>query len=104
MTRIFIWLVAVPWLAAVLLICGDAAMADINRWIDENGRVNYGDRPPASVDSEPVSIRPNVIETDRTEPEQDASRPVNDPNADVTTPADPKRPLPGWSWKFGVRQ
>jgi hypothetical protein len=57
-------IVGMPWLATALLLCGDAAMADINKWIDPAGRVNYGDHPPSWADTMSVSIRPNVIETD----------------------------------------
>ena len=92
-------IVLMPMLAAILLLFCGAATADIKKWIEPNGRVNYGDYPPVGAVVVPLSIQPV-----RTEPEQDASRPVNDPNADVPTPADAKRPLPGWSWKFGVRQ
>jgi hypothetical protein len=57
-------IVALPCLAAASLLCG-GAMADINKWIDPGGGVNYGDHPPSWADTMPVSIRPNVIDTDR---------------------------------------
>ncbi|MCU7891507.1 MAG: DUF4124 domain-containing protein [Candidatus Thiodiazotropha sp. (ex Ustalcina ferruginea)] len=33
---------------------------DIYRWRDKNGKVHFGDRPPASVESESVTVKPNV--------------------------------------------
>ena len=39
-------------------------MADVKKWVDPDGRVNYGDNPPSGADTTPVDVRPNVIETD----------------------------------------
>ncbi|MCU7864143.1 MAG: DUF4124 domain-containing protein [Candidatus Thiodiazotropha sp. (ex Lucinoma borealis)] len=33
---------------------------DIYRWRDKNGKVHFGDRPPASIESESVTVKPNV--------------------------------------------
>ncbi|MCM8854180.1 MAG: DUF4124 domain-containing protein [Candidatus Thiodiazotropha sp.] len=33
---------------------------DIYRWRDMNGKVHFGDRPPASVESESVTVKSNV--------------------------------------------
>ena len=54
-----------PSLVAASLLGSDAAVADINKWVDPDGRVNYGDHPPLGADTTPVLIRLNVIETDR---------------------------------------
>ena len=44
---------------AVLLACAMSASAQpVYRWTDAQGRVHYGDRPPASVDARPVDIAP----------------------------------------------
>lgn len=34
------------------------AAADVYRWVDEQGQVHFGDRPPADKDSERVKTRP----------------------------------------------
>ena len=39
-------------------------MADVEKWVDPDGRVHYGDNPPSDADTTPVDVRPNVIETD----------------------------------------
>jgi hypothetical protein len=52
--------VTVQLLLATLLLCaGAAAVADIYKWLDEQGKVHYGDRPPAAPgDSQAVEITP----------------------------------------------
>jgi hypothetical protein len=92
--------VALSWLAAAFVLCSDAAMADAKKWVEPNGRVNYGDHPPLGAVIVPFSIQP-----DRIESEQHRSRPVNYPDDPAVLPRpNAKRPLPGWSWKFGIRQ
>lgn len=54
-----------PWLAAICLLGSGAAVADINKWVDPDGRVNYGDQPPSGADITPVLIWPDLIETER---------------------------------------
>lgn len=61
MTRIVLRL----WLPGAFLLTGGFAVADVEKWIDPDGGVHYGDRPPAGVDAVPVPVRPNVIETDQ---------------------------------------
>ena len=93
-------IVALPWLAAAFLFSSDAAMADVKKWVDADGRVNYGDDPPLGAVIVPFSIRPNQIESERL-----GSRPVSYPDDPGALPGqDAKRPPPGWSWKFGIRQ
>ena len=58
-------IVGIPWLVAAFLLGSAAAVADINKWVGPDGRVNYGDHPPLGADITPVLIRLNVIETDR---------------------------------------
>jgi hypothetical protein len=93
-------IVALPWLAAAFLLFSATAIADVKKWVDPDGRVNYGDDPPLGAVIVPFSIRPNQIESERL-----GLRPANYPDDSAAFPrADVKRPLPGWSWKFGIRQ
>jgi hypothetical protein len=86
-------IVALSWLAAAFVLCSDAAMADVKKWVEPNGRVNYGDHPPLGAVIVPFSIQPDGIE-----PERHGSRPVNYPDETAVLPRlDAKRPLPGWS-------
>lgn len=39
------------------------ADANIEKWVDREGRVHYGDQPPSWAKPTPVLVRPNVIET-----------------------------------------
>jgi hypothetical protein len=48
-------------LFCALLLPG-SAMAEIYRWIDEQGRVHFGQQPPAGA--EQVEVRPQVVEQD----------------------------------------
>lgn len=48
----------------VALSPGSALTADIEKWVDNQGRVHYSDQAPPSVDARPVKVYPNVIETD----------------------------------------
>ena len=43
------------WLL-LLLALGQGAAADVYRWVDENGRVHFGDRPPVSEAAETTTI------------------------------------------------
>jgi len=49
--------------ATLPLICASAEAVDVEKWVDTLGRVHYGDQPPPGVETEPVRVRPNVIET-----------------------------------------
>jgi hypothetical protein len=42
----------------------DVAKAGIQKWIDIDGRVHYGDAPPADAEATPLHVRPNVIDID----------------------------------------
>jgi glutaredoxin len=37
-----------------------ASAGQIYKWVDENGRVHIGDRPPSSVDAQPLELRINT--------------------------------------------
>jgi len=68
-------------------------MADVKKWVEPNGRVNYGEHPPLGAVIVPFSVQP-----DRIESEQHSSRPENDPDDPAVFPeSGAKRPLPGWS-------
>ncbi len=49
----------ITWITLGLLaVCTAApAPAQINKWVDENGRVHYGDRPPANKPSTTIQIQ-----------------------------------------------
>lgn len=34
----------------------DIAAAEVYRWVDADGRVQFGDRPPAEVQAEPIDV------------------------------------------------
>ena len=40
----------------VVAMAGPAALAAMYKWVDENGRVAYGDTPPAGVKAERISV------------------------------------------------
>lgn len=57
--------------ALAVLVIGSATAAsatDIHRWVDEQGKVQFGDRPPAGVASEQVVVRPNVYTSPEIQP------------------------------------
>lgn len=39
-----------------LLLIGGVALAAVYKWVDESGRVHYGDAPPAKSDAESVAV------------------------------------------------
>ena len=49
---------AVWMMLGLLAVCTvTPVLAQINKWVDENGRVHYGDRPPANKPSTTVQIQ-----------------------------------------------
>jgi len=49
-------------MAAGLLLAGTGmAATEVYRWVDADGVVHFGDRPPEGVDARPVSVRPNAV-------------------------------------------
>ena len=39
-------------IAAAAVLCASSSLAALYKWVDENGRVSYGDTPPAGVKAE----------------------------------------------------
>lgn len=86
-------IVALSSMVVACVLCSAAAMADVKKWVEPNGRVNYGDQPPEGADVVPFSVQPDPVES-----EQHGSRPVADPDdSAVLLESGAKRPLPGWS-------
>ena len=55
------------WFAAVAACVAPLAFAEVYRWVDANGQVHYGDRPPASS-TQAVKFKPGTTaETARRE-------------------------------------
>lgn len=50
-------------IALLALVFASPAIAEIYRWIDEDGRVHFGDRAPVAVDSETLDVRPQTYES-----------------------------------------
>lgn len=53
-----------PAMLAVALSPGLGITADVEKWVDQRGRVHYGDHPPPWADAKPVIVHHNVIETE----------------------------------------
>ena len=86
-------IVALSWLAAAFVLCSAAAMADVKKWVEPNGRVNYGEHPPLGAVIVPFSIQQDPIESG-----QHGSGSVDDSDdSAVLLESGAKRPLPGWS-------
>ncbi len=45
----------------LLLFLSVTASAGIYRWVDENGKTHFGDRPPQTVETENVNLRYNTF-------------------------------------------
>jgi hypothetical protein len=56
--RIAMVLAVVLMTALVLPVMDAGATDEVYRWVDENGIVHFGDRPPEQVDAEQVDIQP----------------------------------------------
>lgn len=41
----------------LVLLLASSATAQVNKWVDDKGKVHYGDRPPAGVKVQPVEAR-----------------------------------------------
>ncbi len=44
------------FLFLLLLCCGASVQAEAYRWVDENGKVHFGDRPPRGVEKESIKL------------------------------------------------
>ncbi len=52
---------AVALLLGASLLASAAALAGgVYKWVDENGKTHYGDRPPASTSSQSVKVKPST--------------------------------------------
>lgn len=54
----------VKMLLVLLGLLSVSANAGVYRWVDENGRTHFGDRPPAESNSEPVEVTPPPPDAD----------------------------------------
>ena len=59
-------------LALALMAPGTQAADEVYRWVDAQGVVHYGDRPPEGVKATVVGVKPNTVQSVKPEP---ASRP-----------------------------
>ncbi|MBT2971931.1 MAG: hypothetical protein B6D72_03085 [gamma proteobacterium symbiont of Ctena orbiculata] len=47
----------------LIVSTGGSVSADaIYQWRDENGKIHFGDRPPATEESKPVTVKPNLYQ------------------------------------------
>ena len=51
-------------LLSLVLVPGMAFAQSFSKWVDEDGQVHYGDRPPIddNIDADPIYIKPGVDE------------------------------------------
>lgn len=47
----------------ITLCCSTLLQAGIYKWVDENGKVHFGDRPPESEQAEQVTVRINTYQS-----------------------------------------
>jgi len=82
-------------LLLLLLVSGLAQSAGIQKWIDEDGVVHYGDTPPLRVQAEPVSVtRPPSNPgkpLPRLNPDGDKAAATASAGATGAPPAEPKK-------------
>lgn len=57
-------------LLAVFAAASTASATEVYRWVDENGRVHFTDRPQ-NIDQEPISVKPSAPNVD---PDQEQRR------------------------------
>ncbi|GAA3919628.1 DUF4124 domain-containing protein [Litoribacillus peritrichatus] len=62
-------------LSMTLLVPG-TAHTEVFRWLDDNGKINYGDRPPLNVNAERIEV--NVASGNETKPPRDLRQVVQD--------------------------
>ena len=74
---------SVHYLLGLLLLNSLSAQADIYRWVDDQGRVQFSDRPPVQHNAETVELKPlNQYEPDEAEREGLAVRDGRDYRAE----------------------
>lgn len=54
----------------LLLLSANAAGAEIHKWRDADGKLHFGDQPPANADSQRVEVKPNVYTAQQSSSEQ----------------------------------
>jgi hypothetical protein len=81
-------------LATATLLFSGVAAADVEKWVDPDGQVHYGDQPPSGADSRPVEVRPNVIEIERSaSPTVIDKQPAQTESRTQTTAPEPRKDL-----------
>ncbi len=70
----------VPWLSACIIVLGgllaaaSASASGVYKWVDDQGKVHYGDRPPAAAEPTEVELEekpvPSAADTGRQEKTQ----------------------------------
>ena len=48
------------WLPIALMLLIGSTQAEVFKWIDDQGKVHFGDRPPTTVTAEKVTVRVNT--------------------------------------------
>ena len=51
------------------VLAAASAQAQVYKWVDENGKVQYGDKPPDKVKAAPVSITPGPADAPAAKPD-----------------------------------
>ncbi|MGC3965132.1 MAG: DUF4124 domain-containing protein [Rhodocyclaceae bacterium] len=74
---------------ACLLLASANAMADVYRWTDRDGKVHYGDTPPAGVSARRVDANVNVVPAGPRAPAQPATPPAPAPSVAPSVPPQP---------------
>ena len=64
------------WVVLFGLCYAIGASAEVFRWVDEHGRVHFGDQPPAGAAAEDVELKINTYESPALSPDATASREV----------------------------
>ncbi|MFA9438123.1 DUF4124 domain-containing protein [Uliginosibacterium sp. sgz301328] len=75
-----------------LLIVPACAVAEVYRWTDRDGRVHYGDQPPAGVSARRVDASVNVVPAVPRAPAQPAAPAVPAAPPSANTPPQPASP------------
>ena len=76
-------------LAIVLCVCALGTQAEILKWVDEKGRVHYGDKVPEKYKekSETVETDTNVVDNDNRDKNKKAFKKIERQNADRSSSA-----------------
>ena len=61
-----------PALILFLLLASSFSNAEIHKWVDENGKTHFGDRPPAGANSSVIEVKINTYESPNIEALRDA--------------------------------